>query len=197
MYVRKPFTVEFTGTPEAGKTTVINIVFGKLKERGYNVKLYRESAETTPKEFPKGCLEAKLWMNFETAKHILETQYLLDYDIVLFDRGSYDRRFWTCIDIANNSEDICKVSVLDQFFKEHSSNLLMAFYVSIDEAIKRRGGEGRIVTKEFLANYNTLFQDFLETVETNKFIVDTTNKTIKEVVEIVINAILKNIKGHS
>lgn len=197
MYVRKPYIVEFTGTPEAGKTTVINILFEKLKKMGYNVKLYQESAEIIPKEFPKGSLEAKLWMNFETAKHILEAQYLLEYDIILFDRGAFDRIFWTYLDSVNNLEIGYKVSILDEFFKEHPSNFLMAFCVSIDEAIRRRGGEGRVVTKEFLANYNTLFQNFLDTLETSKFIVNTTDKTIKEVVEIVTNAILENIKSHS
>lgn len=194
MYRKKPFIVEFTGTPEAGKTTVINILFENLKKLGYKVKLYPESAELTPKEFLKGCLEAKLWMNFDTAKNILEAQYLSDYDIVLFDRGTFDRLFWIYLDSVYNPEIAVKNSVFDNIFKEYPSNLLVAFYVSIDEAIKRRGGEGRLVTKEFIKNYNTLFQTFISTLKTNKFVINTTNKAIEEVVGVVENSILEHFK---
>lgn len=198
MYVRKkPFIVEFTGTPEAGKTTVINIIFEDLKKLGYKAKLYPESAEITPKEFPKGCLEAKLWMNFDTAKNILEAQYLSKYDIVLFDRGAFDRIFWIYLDSVYNPEIAVKNSVFNNLFKEYPSDLLVAFYVSIDEAIRRRGGEGRLVTKDFIYNYNTLFQTFISTLETNKFVLNTTDKTIEEVVELVENSILENLKSHS
>lgn len=198
MYVRKkPFIVEFTGTPEAGKTTVINILFEDLKKLGYKVKLYPESAEITPKEFPKGCFEAKLWMNFDTAKNILEAQYMSDYEIVLFDRGAFDRMFWIYLDSVYNPEIAAKNSVLNNIFNEYPSDLLVAFYVSIDEAIRRRGGEGRLVTKDFIYNYNTLFQTFISTLETNKFVLNTTDKTIEEVVELVENSILENLKSHS
>lgn len=198
MYVRKkPFIVEFTGTPEAGKTTVINILFEDLKKLGYKVKLYPESAEITPKEFPKGCLEAKLWMNFDTAKNILEAQYLSNYDIVLFDRGVFDRIFWIYLDSVYNPEAAVKNSIFNNIFNEYPSDLLVAFYVSIDEAIKRRGGEGRLVTKEFIKNYNILFQTFISTLKTNKCVVNTTDKTIEEVVKFATNSILENLKSHS
>ena len=42
---QKPFIVEFTGTPEAGKTTTIDLVEQKLLNLGYTVKVYPESAE--------------------------------------------------------------------------------------------------------------------------------------------------------
>lgn len=40
--MRKPFMVEFTGTPEAGKTTSINNVANKLTGRGYKVSVLQE-----------------------------------------------------------------------------------------------------------------------------------------------------------
>ena len=35
--MRKPFMVEFSGTPEAGKTTTIKTVANMLKAKGYKV----------------------------------------------------------------------------------------------------------------------------------------------------------------
>lgn len=50
---QKPFIVEFTGTPEAGKTTAIFYLYEKLSNLGYKVKVYPESAESTPVFFSK------------------------------------------------------------------------------------------------------------------------------------------------
>ena len=46
--MRKPFMVEFTGTPEAGKTTTIKNVANKLTNMGYRVSILQESAEKLP-----------------------------------------------------------------------------------------------------------------------------------------------------
>ena len=48
--MRKPFMVEFTGTPEAGKTTSIRNVANKLLNEGYTVAILEESAERLPEE---------------------------------------------------------------------------------------------------------------------------------------------------
>ena len=61
MLRQKPFIVEFTGTPEAGKTTTIHIIYELLTSLGYKVKLYPESAESTPHFFPKKSIEANIW----------------------------------------------------------------------------------------------------------------------------------------
>lgn len=50
---RKPFMVEFSGTPEAGKTTAIRVVANMLEEVGCTTLILNESAEKLPKEIPK------------------------------------------------------------------------------------------------------------------------------------------------
>lgn len=191
---QKPFIVEFTGTPEAGKTTTINKLFDLLTECGYRVKLYPESAENTPKIFPKGCLEAKLWMNFDTAKHILESQYLYDYDIVLFDRGALDRIFWIYLDSVYNFNLAVKNVPFHNILKDYMPDLLIVFKVSTEEAIKRRGGEGSLVTREFVTNYNHLLEIFINSLEINKCIISTDNSSIQKVVDITLKIILENLK---
>jgi len=197
MNKRKPFIVEFTGTPEAGKTTVINILHEQLSKMGYKIKKYPESAENCPKTFPKECLEAKLWINFDTAKHILEAPFLYDYDIILFDRGALDRKFWLYLDSIYYPQLVSKTSPIENVFKDYPPDFLVALCVSEEESIKRRGGEGRLVTKEFVATYNRLFKAFINSIGVNKFIVSTDNKKVEEVVKTVKKSILENLESHS
>lgn len=197
MNLRKPFIVEFTGTPEAGKTTVINILYKELQKLGYKVKLYPESAENSPKFFPKNCIEAKLWINFDTSKHVLEAPFLSDYDIILFDRGAIDRMFFIYLDSIYNPEVALALSPFENIVKDYLPDLLIAFFVSTEESIRRRGGEGRLVTKEFVYNYNQLLTTFFHSLELNKKAINTDNKSIEEVFETVKTLILENLKSHS
>lgn len=197
MNQRKPFIVEFTGTPEAGKTTVIKHLHKRLIELGYKVKVYPESAENSPCFFPKGCIEAKLWINFDITKHVLEAPYQTDYDIVLFDRGAVDNIFWMYLDSVYSPNVSSKTCILKNILTDYYPDFLIALNVSVEETIKRRGGEGRLVTREFVTNYNRLFKSFINSLQINKVNISTENKSIEEVVEITNNYILENMKNHS
>ena len=91
--MRRPFMVEFTGTPEAGKTTAIKNVANKLITAGYKVVTLQESAEKLPSEIPKGSWNANLWMHLQTTAEILRASYV-DADIILLDRGLIDSDFY-------------------------------------------------------------------------------------------------------
>ena len=83
--MRKPFMVEFTGTPEAGKTTSIECSCETLRSQGYQVSVSKESAESLPEDIPKGTPYANLWMHYRTQSSILKAQFS-ESDIVLIDR---------------------------------------------------------------------------------------------------------------
>lgn len=194
MNKRKPFIVEFTGTPEAGKTTVVNLLSNELKKSGYTVKLYPESAEKSKSVFPKGNNEeAKIWINIDTLKHVIEAPFL-DYDFVIFDRGAYDRIFWLYLDCVYHPNIALKMAPLESFFHSYPTDLLICLSISETESIRRRGGEGKLVTKNFVANYNRLLGSFINSVGINKIIFSTENKSIGEVVETVKNSILEKYK---
>ena len=197
MNERKPFIVEFTGSPEAGKTTVIHILQHRLLKMGYTVKVYPESAENCPKSFPKNSLEAKLWINLDTLTNIVQAPFLSEYDIILFDRGAMDGLFWINIDATYHPNVFLKTASFEELFKSYPPNLLIALYVSEDESIKRRGGEGKIVTKSFVEHYNSLFELFFNSLQCNSFFIRTDNLSIEEVVETAQKSILENIKNHS
>lgn len=46
--LKQPFMVEFSGTPEAGKSTAILSVSNMLKTIGYKTMILKESAESLP-----------------------------------------------------------------------------------------------------------------------------------------------------
>lgn len=194
---QKPFIVELTGTPEAGKTTIINLLHKRLSDLGYKVKVYPESAEESKQVFPRdpNCTsDSKLWMNVLTLKHLIEAPYQ-DYDIILFDRGAVDRIFWIYLDLLYNDFSLEKDISLELFFKEYLPDYLIIFKVSIEEALRRRGGEGHIVTKNFLNDYNRLLNAFINSIGINKSIVCTDNMNIEEVLNVTTNLILENIKN--
>ena len=90
---KRPFMVEFSGTPEAGKTTTINRVANILRNENYKVIILRESAESLPNDIPKGTFYANMWMHFITQAGLLRAIHS-DADIALIDRGIVDSEFY-------------------------------------------------------------------------------------------------------
>ena len=133
-------------------------------------------------------------MNVLTLKHLIEAPYQ-DYDIILFDRGAVDRIFWIYLDLLYNDFSLEKDISLELFFKEYLPDYLIIFKVSIEEALRRRGGEGHIVTRNFLNDYNRLLNTFINSIKINKSIICTDNMNIEEVLNVTTNSILENIKN--
>lgn len=50
---RRPLTIEFTGLPNSGKTTLIHNLAKDLRNNGLKVKIMQEDAELVPTEIPK------------------------------------------------------------------------------------------------------------------------------------------------
>ena len=175
---QKPFIVEFTGTPEAGKTTILTLLKQSLESSGFTVKVYPESAEKSKSIFPrdsygKSKFDAKFWMHLETLKNLVEAPYQ-NYDIILFDRGALDEKFWINLDACNGDFDD-RIIYLSKLFDDVLPDLLIVLKVSVDESLRRRGGEGHVVTRQFLERYNSLLDLFVNSLKINKDIVCTDN----------------------
>lgn len=195
---QKPFIVEFTGTPEAGKTTTIDLVEQKLLNLGYTVKVYPESAEKSKSIFPKeeyAKYDSKFWMYLDTLRNITEAPYQ-NYDIILFDRGAIDKKFWINLDASNGIFNT-RLSYLAKLFDDMPPDLLIVLSVSVNESLRRRGGEGHVVTKSFLETYNSILDVFIDSIGINKNIICTDNMQIDEVVKVVTKTILENLNKPS
>lgn len=191
--MRKPFMVEFTGTPEAGKTTTIKNVANKFADIGYNVAVLQESAEKLPQEIPKGVWNANLWMHFQTTAEILRVSYV-QADIILIDRGLIDSNFygkkflWEGIATEEQYEEFRKL-----FINELFPNFVIALTVSPETAIKRRGGSGHLVNEEYIKRYNELFMRYYSEITCKKAIIDTGKLDVYQMNDEIFNIILKNL----
>lgn len=145
---RKPFMVEFSGTPEAGKTSTISAVADILRSANYKVITLRESAESLPCEIAKGTFHANMWMHFITQAGILKAVHS-NADIALIDRGVVDSEFYGQKFLAEGG---CSKEEYEEFertfLKCLKPDLFITLMVTPEESIKRRGGEGRLVNNE-------------------------------------------------
>lgn len=192
MNIKYPFMVEFTGTPEAGKTTCIKEVVRRLKEQGFKVGFIRESAEILPSFIPKSSFDAHLYMRLQTIISIITNKYS-NYDIVLIDRGIIDGIIFTqkfSVDNPNNIKECNSlILLLDTLRDVLLPNMLIVFSCSPQASIKRRGGEGRIVTLDFVKSYNTLLESFHAEPPTSQYNLNTTNRSKEQVASQVIKVI--------
>lgn len=187
--MRKPFMVEFTGTPEAGKTTTIRNVSNKFRSEGYNVLILQESAENLPEEIPKGTWDANLWMHYQTQAKILRAKYI-ETDLILIDRGLIDSQFYGKKFLWENCVTEAKYeNFKKQFIEELFPDFLIALVVQSDIAIKRRGGAGRLVNEEYIEKYNKMFLKYYETITCQKALVNTENLDIYEMNEYIFEII--------
>jgi len=191
----RPIMVEFTGTPEAGKTTVIKRLQKKLKEQGFKATVIQESAELVPPEFPKGTWDAHVWMRTITSSKIRHSLYL-DTDIVLIDRGAIDAKLMglKCLNSKQCSiEDF--ISYMSMFTPKLDPHYLIVLVANPETALLRRGGPGRIVNLDYVKEYNKLLYDFYETItvpktliETSLLSIDDVNSQVYEIINSLITA---------
>ena len=186
----RPIMVEFTGTPEAGKTTVISSLRNELETRGYKVFVVKESAEMVPSEFPKGSWDANVWMRYTTCANILHSLYA-PCDIVLIDRGVIDLQFFG---IKFLNKGACSFddyrSYMNIFSPQLNPDFLFVMVSDPEVSLRRRGGAGRVVNLTFLNEYNSLLHSFCKSINIPKTILDTSNMSTSDVTKQCLDTIL-------
>ena len=205
----RPFVVEFTGTPEAGKTTTIKQIIplleasSSVKQNGVyymkraEVRYVREAAEVTPSCIPKGSFDANFWMRAHTVAELFEQLYNTSHnDIIIADRGIIDAQFFGYKFYA---QGLCSKEEHESFIsliknKTLLPDLLIYLKTSPEESIRRRGGEGRIVTLDWVKNYNDLFEEFIVSgaISVPLYSIDTTGVPQHFVVQAVTNKIMSD-----
>ena len=193
-----PFIVEFLGTPEAGKTTTIRRLEKELT-KNTNVSILQESAEIVPEVFQsseyKKSMEAHLWMRLTMAAEMLRQQCSSKTgDIILADRGIIDAFCWNYYfadkKLLNNSTVMHFKLLLERICK--MPNLIVYLTTTPEEAIRRRGGEGKIVTLDFVNTFQTALNSFLKYSTTPVFHLDTTCMSKEAVFSAVYEKIISD-----
>lgn len=196
----RPLIIEFTGTPNSGKTGAIHSAKNRLESMGYKVKVTQEDAELVPKEIPKKTWVRNMWIAGGQIQGLIEAMYF-DGDIVFLDRGYYDAIFWA--DFLS-SQGICApfesdelkwfMSCMNSSF-DLTPDFLFIFDVETEESLRRRYAmEGADVpvlsTNNFIDDYRKVLSDFANSIETPHSLVDTTSLTPCEVTDTVLSKVL-------
>lgn len=186
---RSPFNIEFTGTPEAGKTTQFKRISELLRKEGYNITAIRETAEIVPSCFGKGSIDSNRWIGLKTAEELLCAN-ASDADIVIIDRGLIDRLIWQEIYLSNRLITMGEAESQRYYFEQFipKPDILFVFSIPPDLSIERRGGEGIITTKSFVSSYNSQVDKFLRSYSGKFFNIDA-ELSIDEVSQMLMNLI--------
>ncbi len=89
---RRPFVLEITGTPKAGKTTLISLVDGFLRDAGWRVHVLKERAGACPLPM-KGHFLFNTWTTGTMLAALIDAVDR-DVDLVILDRGVFDALIW-------------------------------------------------------------------------------------------------------
>ena len=197
---KTPITIEFTGLPNSGKTTLIHSLDKTFSKDGFKVKIVRENSETVPKEIPKKTWERNTYITLGQLKSLIHLSFC-DFDIIFIDRGFYDALFWTNFlnsqGVCSKEESIFMLNVLDGFNRTFniSPDILIVLDSSVEESLRRRNnqvgaGTPLLSKNDFLMAYKTNLLKFYDSVNTQKKYLDTTNLSIEEVEKLVHKYIL-------
>lgn len=209
---KKPYVIEFTGTPRTGKTTLINNLLDFFKKGGFNVNVIEEF--TTSKVYKQEVYpllkdKDKKAINIEVPKYVLtdiNNCISENPDIIIVDRCLFDRLIW--MDrlflkdgITSNEYDDYKSKYIP-LIKE-KINIIIGTYTDSITALKRDYNANlslekrNFLNEENINEYNNSLlnmKNIAEQEDINFKLFDTTNKNIRETSLEVTKYILKNMK---
>lgn len=209
---KSPYVIEFTGTPRTGKTTLINNLNDFFKKGGYKVMVIEEfttSAKYKKEIYPMLKDEYKSIINTQIPKYVLlqlEDALKQDVDIIIVDRCLFDRAIWAD-----------RLYLKDGFTKEEYDAYLKLYLPIIKEKIDCIIGTYTdpitSLKRDYLANlslekrnflnvqnveeYNTSLnnlKDISERENINFHIVDTTDKSQRDISILVSDIILTDME---
>ena len=220
----KPFIIEVLGTPRTGKTTIINNILDFFKKGGFKVTYFKELVTSefynTINHLPLYDInraiideiveQIKSINNGETikSKHNQEKDLNLrvfddDGDIVIFDRGIYDRLIWFRRLLNKNEITQEQYDTIINQYNEYLKlvNCLLCFTASSDISLKRDYISSLALEKrgflsvENIDAYNIALQGLIDDgIITNQYMIDTDDKTVIDTSIEVARHILREIE---
>lgn len=209
---KKPYVIEFTGTPRTGKTTLINNLLDFFKKGGFNVKVIEEF--TTSKKYKKEVYPVlkdknKKILNMEVPKYVLEdlNKSINDNpDIIIIDRCLFDRLIWM-------DRLFLKKGITLKEYNDYKREYIPLIKEKIDIIIGTSTDSLTALKRDYNANLSLEKRNFLNEENINEYntsllnmenlankeninfkLFDTTNKNMREISLEITKAILKNMK---
>ena len=209
---KKPYVIEFTGTPRTGKTTLINNLCDFFKMDGFNVIVLEEfttSRKYKQEIYPKLKNEYKKVVNIEIPKYALkELKEAISQnpDIILIDRSLFDRTIW--MDRLYNKNGLSKQEYdefMDKYIeiiKENIDIILATYTDSLTSLTRDYNANLSLETRTFLNEdnineYNNSLinmSNISKDKDVNMFIFDTTEKNQRQISFEVADTILGDMR---
>ncbi len=195
----KPFIVEFTGTPDSGKTSTIESLVSRLELKGLKTFYIPEIAKKMPTGIDRKKWNGYLWIRLKMLLEVMEVTSINKYDIILIDRGLYDGLFWLELFYKDCRCSKKQYTSMKNFLLNCFPiipDMLLVFYVSSEESITRKLLSGNTnIDESFISFYNSLLLKFYDSINNQeKKFINTTNMTLNNTIEFTENIILKGYK---
>ena len=211
---KKPYVIEFTGTPRTGKTSLINNLKDFFKKKGFRVCIIEEfttSLKYKTQIYPILKNKSKNVVNIEIPKYVLKD---LDdainrkYDIIIVDRSLFDRLIWV-------DRLFLKKGMSDEEYNEYKSTYIPLIKEKINIIVSLYTDSLTCLKRDYHANLSLENRTFLNEDNVNEYnksllnmeklsikeninfkMFDTTNKNQREISFEVIDSILSDMKKY-
>lgn len=211
---KKPYVIEFTGTPRTGKTSLINNLKDFFKKKGFRVCIIEEfttSLKYKTQIYPTLKNKSKNVVNTEIPKYVLKD---LDdainskYDIIIVDRSLFDRLIWV-------DRLFLKKSMSDEEYNEYKSTYIPLIKEKINIIVSLYTDSLTCLKRDYHANLSLENRTFLNEDNVNEYnksllnmeklsikeninfkMFDTTNKNQREISFEFIDSILSDMRKY-
>lgn len=211
---KKPYVIEFTGTPRTGKTSLINNLKDFFKKKGFRVCIIEEfttSLKYKTQIYPILKNKSKNVVNTEIPKYVLKD---LDdainskYDIIIVDRSLFDRLIWV-------DRLFLKKGMSDEEYNKYKSTYIPLIKEKINIIVSLYTDSLTCLKRDYHANLSLENRTFLNEDNVNEYnksllnmeklsikeninfkMFDTTNKNQREISFEVIDSILSDMKKY-
>jgi thymidylate kinase len=207
---KRPFFIELTGSPSAGKTTIIQILDPFFRRMGYNVYIPQEGAEVV-REIKRNTHLYNVATGIYALNKLIHASVNPNYDLVIFDRCIYDAWTWMNYWHQKNEFPAYKRDDLQNFFLfETWQKMIDAVFFVVttpEEAVKRdlevslTEKFGETTNPESIKKLVNLFHETYLAFKNRKgvYLLDTTDMDRKKMSEFILkkalNAMEKRFLG--
>lgn len=124
---KSPFVIEFSGTPKAGKSTLLDSIATYLRREGLRVLSLKN---TVPVE-DKVNITYNIWGACNSLCKLIESDNST-YNFILVDRGFLDALIWIDVFRVLGIASIEDNSFIDAFFLHSSWTRMLSLYISME-----------------------------------------------------------------
>ncbi len=208
--IPRPFCIEFTGSPSAGKTTIITELDKFFRRQDFRVWRPQEGAEVI-RHIPRTTPLYNLRTAIYALTNLIDESAGNKYDIIFFDRCVFDAYCWMIYweekgKLSQEEKELFQKFFLSPFW---AGNIDLAFIVTCEteEAMRRElriavtnelGETTNPATVEKLVRRYTAAHEILAPVWPQLYLFDTTRLNEREMVErvtdTILNALIKKIR---